>query len=44
LHTGGGNFCMADGSVQFVSDSINITIYRGLSTIRGGETVSASAL
>jgi len=40
LHEGGGNFCMADGAVRFVSDGINLTVYRGLATIRGGETVS----
>jgi hypothetical protein len=30
---------MADASVQFFSDSIDINIWRGLSTTNGGETV-----
>jgi len=38
-HTGGGHFCMADGAVKFVSDNIDTTLYRGLSTIDGGEVV-----
>jgi len=39
-HTNGANFCFADGSVRFVSDSINLATYRALATIRGGEVVS----
>ena len=39
-HTGGGNFGMADGTVRFVRDSIDLTVYRAASTIRGNETVS----
>ena len=39
-HSGGGNFCLADGSVRFVQEGINIQTYRALATIRGGETVS----
>jgi prepilin-type processing-associated H-X9-DG protein len=37
LHTGGANFAFADGSVRFLSDDIDLTVYRGLSTIAGGE-------
>ena len=37
FHPGGVNMCMADGSVRFISEGINITLYRALSTIRGGE-------
>ncbi len=40
-HPGGGNFAFADGSVQFLTDSIGVTTYQGLSTIQGGEVVSA---
>ncbi len=40
LHPGGAHFCMADGSVRFVPESINHTLYRQLSTKAGGEAVS----
>jgi prepilin-type N-terminal cleavage/methylation domain-containing protein len=36
-HAGGGHFQMADGSVRFVSYSINFTTYQSLSTRKGGE-------
>jgi prepilin-type processing-associated H-X9-DG protein len=36
-HTGGGMFLLADGSVQFISENIDLTQYRNLSTIAGGE-------
>jgi hypothetical protein len=32
---------MADGSVRFIKDSINVTTYRGLGTRAGGEVISA---
>jgi len=39
LHNGGGNFTMADGSVQFIRyDAANIL--GALSTYNGGETAS----
>ncbi len=41
LHPGGGNFAMADGSVRFIKDSINVPIYRALGTRATGEVVSA---
>lgn len=37
-HRGGGNFLYADASVHFVSETIDFTIYRGQSTVKGGET------
>jgi prepilin-type N-terminal cleavage/methylation domain-containing protein/prepilin-type processing-associated H-X9-DG protein len=40
LHPGGAQFVMADGSVQFVNESINHDVYRGLSTRNGGESVT----
>ena len=39
-HTGGGFFLMGDGSVQFISDSIDFTTYQSLATIYGGEIAS----
>jgi prepilin-type N-terminal cleavage/methylation domain-containing protein/prepilin-type processing-associated H-X9-DG protein len=41
LHPGGGNFAMADGSVRFVKDGINVPTYRALATRAGGETIGA---
>lgn len=37
-HPGGGNFVYGDGHVEFVDDSIELNIYRALSTIAEGET------
>lgn len=39
-HTGGVHFCLVDGSVRFVSNSIDLTTYRALATIQSDETVS----
>ena len=36
-HPGGATFCLADGSVHFVSETIDRTLYRALSTKDGGE-------
>lgn len=38
-HTGGGHFLMCDGAVKFVSQNIDLSLYRGLATLGGGETV-----
>jgi prepilin-type N-terminal cleavage/methylation domain-containing protein/prepilin-type processing-associated H-X9-DG protein len=40
LHPGGAQFVMADGSVHFVTESIDHLVYRGLSTRDGGETAN----
>jgi prepilin-type N-terminal cleavage/methylation domain-containing protein/prepilin-type processing-associated H-X9-DG protein len=40
LHPGGAHFAMADGSVQFITESIDHTTYRGLSTRNGGESAN----
>lgn len=39
-HPGGAMFLMGDGSVQFLSENMDMTTYRGLSTRNGGETVT----
>jgi prepilin-type N-terminal cleavage/methylation domain-containing protein/prepilin-type processing-associated H-X9-DG protein len=36
-HTGGVNVCMADGSVRFIRDSINFTVWQNIGTRAGGE-------
>ena len=38
-HTGGAMFCLADGSVQFISQNIDLALYRGLGSRAGGELV-----
>ena len=42
FHPGGANFAMADGSVRFIKQSINIKVYNALGSRRGGEIVSQS--
>ncbi|MEO2033359.1 MAG: DUF1559 domain-containing protein, partial [Planctomycetaceae bacterium] len=39
-HTGGAQFCLADGSVHFLSENIDLSVYRSLATRAGGELVS----
>ena len=36
-HTGGVQFALADGSVRFISDNIDLTVYRNAGTMGGGE-------
>jgi prepilin-type N-terminal cleavage/methylation domain-containing protein/prepilin-type processing-associated H-X9-DG protein len=40
-HTGGLQFAYADGSVHFISNSIDLATYRAMATIQGGETLTA---
>jgi prepilin-type N-terminal cleavage/methylation domain-containing protein/prepilin-type processing-associated H-X9-DG protein len=42
-HSGGVNMGMADGSVRFIKDSINVYTWWGLATIAGGEVLSADS-
>jgi prepilin-type processing-associated H-X9-DG protein len=42
-HSGGINAMMADGSVKFVKDSINVASWRALSTSMGNEVISADS-
>lgn len=39
-HPGGINVTMGDGSTQFINDEIDSDVYRGLSTLAGGEVVT----
>jgi prepilin-type N-terminal cleavage/methylation domain-containing protein/prepilin-type processing-associated H-X9-DG protein len=41
MHPGGVNFSMADGSVKFIKNSVNLTAYRALGTRNQGEIVSS---
>lgn len=37
-HPGGGNFGFGDGTVRFISETIDLAVYRALSTRDRGET------
>jgi prepilin-type processing-associated H-X9-DG protein len=39
-HTGGVNVLMGDGSVRFVRDSVDLTTWRAMGTMNGGEVVT----
>ena len=39
MHTGGVNLMLADGSVRFASDSIDVGVWRNVGTRDGGETL-----
>lgn len=41
-HPAGCYFTYADGSVHFLSDSIDMASYQALSTISAGEVISSS--
>ena len=41
-HPGGANFTFCDGSVRFISETINMVVYRGLSTKGGHEVLEES--
>lgn len=42
-HPGGANFCMTDGSVRFIKESVAPAIVRALITRAGGEVISADS-
>jgi prepilin-type N-terminal cleavage/methylation domain-containing protein/prepilin-type processing-associated H-X9-DG protein len=39
-HPGGANFCMGDGSVHFLSQNINLNVYRSLASRNGTEVAA----
>jgi prepilin-type N-terminal cleavage/methylation domain-containing protein len=41
-HPNGGLFLLCDGSVQFINENVDMSVYTGLSTIQGGESVSGA--
>lgn len=41
FHSGGINALFGDGSVRFLKESTNVVVLRGLTSIRGGEVISA---
>jgi prepilin-type processing-associated H-X9-DG protein len=43
FHPGGANALMADGSVRFLKESTGVVILRRLTSLRGGEIISADA-
>jgi len=43
-HPGGINVLLGDGSVRFLKNSINMSVWLGLNTINGGEIISADAM
>jgi prepilin-type N-terminal cleavage/methylation domain-containing protein len=43
-HPGGLHFAFADDHVAFVSDTIDLKVYRALATIRGGEAIADTEL
>jgi prepilin-type processing-associated H-X9-DG protein len=42
-HAGGVNVGMADGSVRFAKNTINLAVWRGISTTQGGEVISSDS-
>jgi prepilin-type N-terminal cleavage/methylation domain-containing protein/prepilin-type processing-associated H-X9-DG protein len=43
FHAGGVNMLFGDGSVHFIRNAVNPTVWWGLQTIAGGEAISADA-
>jgi prepilin-type N-terminal cleavage/methylation domain-containing protein/prepilin-type processing-associated H-X9-DG protein len=44
FHSGGVSVLFLDGHVQFIKDTVSQPIFRAVSTINGGEVISADAL
>lgn len=43
FHPGGVQLLLADGSVRFIKDSVNLATWRALGTISGGEVISSDS-
>ena len=43
FHRGITQFVNVDGSVHIVSDDIDLTLYKGMATVRGGEVLAENA-
>jgi len=41
-HTGGVNVCLADGSVRFVNNGIDVTVWQNVASIDGGEVLTGN--
>jgi prepilin-type N-terminal cleavage/methylation domain-containing protein/prepilin-type processing-associated H-X9-DG protein len=41
-HSGGAQFCLADGSVQFIRDAIDFTVYQNLATKADDEVIEGA--
>lgn len=41
---GGGNFCFVDGSVRFVSETVDVRVYNSAATRNGGEVMGGGSL
>ncbi len=39
-HTGGANFVMSDGSVRFIPNSVDFTVFQGIASRNGGEVAN----
>ena len=42
-HTGGVNICMGDGSLKFVTDSIDFEVWRNTGSMSGGEVATVNS-
>ena len=41
-HTGGANFCLGDGSIRFLTDTMDYATYRAMASRAGGEVVNSN--
>ncbi len=42
-HTGGANFVFGDGSVQFISENVELTVYKAAASRNVGETTNVQS-